>query len=92
MDQSVEAYSHMRFPRNAGLRPEIEALAIEYCAKAIELDPSGNNGSYCRRRGMSKFNEGDCSGAEFDYGKSLGYHDEGDPAYGACGEARGWTS
>ena len=88
MDQSAEAYATCGFHATQTYDPKLRPLAIEYYTKAIELDPSGNEGSYYRWRGMSRMNEGDYKGAEHDYGKSLEYHEKDAPAYWNRGEAR----
>lgn len=88
MDQSAEAYATCGFHATQTYDPKLRPLAIEYYTKAIELDPSGNEGSYYRWRGISRMNEGDYKGAEHDYGKSLEYHEEDAPAYWNRGEAR----
>ena len=88
MDQSAKTYAMCGFHATQTYDPKLRPLAIEYYTKAIELDPTGNNGSYYRWRGMSKLNEGDYKGAEYDYGKSLEYHDEDGPAYCSRGETR----
>lgn len=88
MDQSAKTYAMCGFHATQTYDPKLRPLAIEYYTKAIELDPSGNDGSYYRWRGMGRLNEGDYKGAEYDYGKSLEYNGKDGPAYCSRGEAR----